>query len=115
MKVGLVAGSVALEVQVGIGGNPYRLGRHRRGGACGCCQTFLEGLRGYPSSRLIAYRRKPLSAASSSSRSFLEVLIGTGASESWSLVGDREASPFLSIHRCRHLFLLCFLLLFFWA
>ena len=46
------------------------------------------GRRGAPSSRLVVYRGKPLAAASSSSRSFLEVLIGTGASEPWSLVGD---------------------------
>ena len=62
---------------------------------------------GYPSSRLVVYRGKPLAAAS---RSFLEVLIGAGASESWSLVedpggrSDREASSFLLIRRCRHLF-----------
>ena len=46
------------------------------------------GRRGYPSSLLAVYRGKPLAAASSSSRPFLEVLIGTGASESRSLVGD---------------------------
>ena len=34
------------------------------------------------------YRGKPLAAASSSSRPFLEVLIGTGASESRSLGDD---------------------------
>ena len=79
------------------------------------------GRRGYPSSRLVVYRGKPLAAASSSSRSFLEVLIGAGASESWSLVedpggrSDREASSFLLIRRCRHLFLLLFLCRFFWA
>ena len=37
---------------------------------------------------LAAYRGKPLAATSSSSRPFLEVLIGTGVSESRSLVGD---------------------------
>ena len=47
-----------------------------------------EGRRGYPSYLLTAYRGKPLAAASSSSRPFLEVLIGTGASEARSLVGD---------------------------
>ena len=110
----MVAGSGVPEVRVGIGGNPCRLGRHRRGGACGCHLTFREGVGGYPSSRLVVYRGKPLAAASSSSRSFLEVLIGAGASESWSLVEDpggrcdREASSFLLIRRCRHLFLLLF-------
>ena len=119
--VGLVAGSGAPELRVGIGGNPYRLGQLRRGGACGCHLTFREGVGGYPSSRLVVYRGKPLAAASSSSRSFLEVLIGAGASESWSLVdepggpSDREASSFLLIRRCRHLFLLLFLCCFFWA
>ena len=89
--------------------------------ACGCHLTFREGVGGYPSSRLVVYRGKPLAAASSSSRSFLEVLIGAGASESWSLVedpggrSDREASSFLLIRRCRHLFLLLFLCRFFWA
>ena len=79
------------------------------------------GRRGYPSSLLAVYRGKPLAAASSLSRSFLEVLIGVGASESWSLVedpggrSDREASSFLLIRRCRHLFLLLFLCCFFWA
>ena len=34
------------------------------------------------------YRGRPLAAASSSSRPFLEVLLGTGTSESRSLVGD---------------------------
>ena len=79
------------------------------------------GRRGYPSSLLAVYQGKPLAAASSSSRSFLEVLIGAGASESWSLVdktggpSDREASSFLLIRRCRHLFVLLFLCRFFWA
>ena len=83
--------------------------------------TFREGVGGYPSSRLVVYRGKPLAAVSSSSRSFLKVLIGAGASESWSLVdepggpSDREASSFLLIRRCRHLFLLFFLCCFFWA
>ena len=111
----------APEVGVGIGGNPCRLGRHRRGGACGCHLTFRKGVGGYLSSRLVVYRGKPLAAASSSSRSFLEVLIGAGASESWSLVEDpggrsvREASSFSLIRRCRHLFLLLFLCRFFWV
>ena len=109
-----VGGSEAPEVRVGIGGNPCRRGRHRRGGARGCHLTFREGVWGYPASRLVVYRGKPLAAASSSSRSFLEVLIGAGASESWSLVedpggrSDREASSFLLIRRCRHLFLCSF-------
>ena len=100
MVVGLVAGSGAPEVKVGIGGNPCRPVRHRRGDAGGCRWTFLEGVGGDLSSRLVVYRGKPLAAASSSSRSFLEVLIGAGASESWSLVEDpggrsgREASSF---------------------
>ena len=69
---------------------------------------LLGGRRGYPSYLLAVYRGKPLAAASSSSRSFLEVLIGAGASESWSLVEDpggrsvREASSFSLIRRCRH-------------
>ena len=84
----MVAGSGVPEVRVGIGGNPCRRGRLRRGGACGCHLTFREGVGGYPSSRLVVYRGKPLAAASSSSRPFLEVLFGTGASESRSLVGD---------------------------
>ena len=88
MVVGLVAGSGAPEVKVGIGGNPCRPVRPRRGDAGGCRRTFLEGVGGDLSSRLVVYRGKPLAAASSSSRSFLEVLIGTGASEPWSLVGD---------------------------
>ena len=119
--VGLVAGSGASEVRVGIGGNPCRRVRHRRGDACGRHLTFREGVGGYPSFCLVVYRGKPLAAASSSSRSFLEVLIGAGASESWSLVdktggpSDREASSFLLIRRCRHLFLLLFLCCFFWA
>ena len=119
--VGLVAGSGAPEVRVGIGGNPCRLGRHWRGGACGCHLAFQEGVGGYSSYCLVVYRGKPLATASSSSRSFLEVLIGAGASESWSLVdetggpSDREASSFLLIRRCRHLFLLLFLCCFFWA
>ena len=46
------------------------------------------GRRGYPYFLLVAYRGKPLAAASSSSRPFLEVLFGTGGSESRSLVGD---------------------------
>ena len=115
MVVGLVAGSGAPEVKVGIGGNPCRPVRHRRGDAGGCRRTFLEGVGGDPSSRLVMYRGKPLAAASSSSRSFLEVLIGTGASEARSLVGDlrwvqRPRGFFvLSICRCWHLFLLYFL------
>ena len=88
MVVCLVAGSGASEVKVGIGGNPCRPVRHRRGDASGCRRTFLEGVGGDPSSHLVVYLGKPLAAASSSSRSFLEVLIGTGASEPWSLVGD---------------------------
>ena len=78
------------------------------------------GRRVYPSSLLTAYRGKPLAAASSSSRPFLKVLIGTGASEARSLVGDlwwvqwpRGFVVSLSIRRCRHLFLLYFLFLFF--
>ena len=116
----MVDGSGAPEVRAGIGGNPCRRGRHRRGGAYGCHLTFREGVGGYPSFRLVVYPGKPLAAASSSSRSFLEVLIGAGASESWSLVedpggrSDREASSFLLIRRCRHLFLLLFLCRFFW-
>ena len=90
LVVGLVAGSGAPEMRVGIGGNPCRLGRHRHGGACGCHLTFREGVGGYPSSRLVVYRGKPLAAMSSSSCPFLEVLIGTGASESRSLVGDLQ-------------------------
>uniref|UniRef100_A0A8R7UDV3 SGF29 C-terminal domain-containing protein n=1 Tax=Triticum urartu TaxID=4572 RepID=A0A8R7UDV3_TRIUA len=35
--------------------------------ACGCHLTFREGVGGYPSSRLVVYRGKPLAAASSSS------------------------------------------------
>ena len=117
----MVAKSGAPEVRVGIEGNPCRRGRHLRGGACGCHLTFWEGVGSYPSFRLVVYRGKPLAAASSSSRSFLEVLIGAGASESWSLVedpggrSDREASSFLLVRRCRHLFLLLFLCRFFWA
>ena len=108
--VGLVAGSGAPQVRVGIEGNPCRHGRLRHGGACGCHLTFREGVRGYPSSRHDVYRGKPLAAATSSSRTFLEVLIGAAASESWSLVEDpggrcdREASSFLLIRHCRHLF-----------
>ena len=102
-------------------GKPLSAGRLRRGGAYGCHLTFREGVGGYPSSCLVVYRGKPLAAASSSSQPFLEVLIGAGASESWSLVdktggpSDREASSFLLIRRCRHLFLLLFLCCFFWA
>ena len=48
------------------------------------------GRRGYPSSLLAAYWKKPFAAVSSSSRPFLEVLIGTSASESRSLVGDLQ-------------------------
>ncbi|KAE8782743.1 hypothetical protein D1007_43896 [Hordeum vulgare] len=72
MVVGLVAGSRAFEVKVGIGGNLCQPGRHRRGDACGCRRTFLEGVGGDPSSCLVTYQGKPLAAASSSSRSFLE-------------------------------------------
>ena len=61
-------------------GNPCRPVRHRHGDAGGCRRTFLEGVGGDPSSRLVAYRGKPLAAVSSSSRSFLEVLIGASAS-----------------------------------
>ena len=58
------------------------------------------GRRGLPFLSPRRVQGKPLAAVSSSSRSFLEVLIGAGASESWSLVEDpggrcdREASLF---------------------
>ena len=57
---------------------------------------------GYPSSFLAVYREKPLAAASSSSRPFLEVLIDTGASEARSLVGDLQW-----VHRPRGFFVFC--------
>ena len=120
--VGLVAGSGAPEVKVGIGGNPCRPVRHRRDAAGGCRRTFLEGVGGYPSSPLVVYRGKPLAAAPSSSRPFLEVLIGTGASEARSLVDElpwmqwpRGFFIFLLTRCCQHLFLLYFLFLSFWA
>ena len=121
VRVCLAASFGVPEVEVGIGRNLCWPGRHRRGGACGCRQTFLEGV-GATLPLPSPYRGKPLAAASSSSRSFLEVLIGTGASEARSLVGDlrwvqrpRGFFVSLSIRRCRRLFLLYFLFLFFWA
>ena len=51
------------------------------------------GRRGYPSSLLTAYRGKPLAAVSSSSRSFLEVLIDTGAGISDHVLEFVMASP----------------------
>ena len=71
-----------------IGKNPCQPSRHRRGGACGCRRTFLKGVGGYPACLLATYQGKPLAAASSSSCPFWELLIGTGASESRSLVED---------------------------
>ena len=63
---------------LGVGRNPCRLVRHRRGDACGCHPSFLKGV-GVPLSTPLCVPGETLglvrAAASSSSHPFLKVLL----------------------------------------